>query len=93
MTTTQPCDYCHAPFTPKRKGQRFCGDPQKACRQKWHQENANLPGTVKGLRQIKTGEWSVTTHYPTRPPVNIGTRVRLETTAEPRQDASTEANG
>jgi hypothetical protein len=82
------CDYCGEPFTRKRARQRFCNMPGKNCRQLWHREHADLPGTVKGVRQLAGGGWSVTIHQPTQPSVQIGTRARIETTAHPRPDAS-----
>lgn len=80
-----PCDYCHQTFEPSRAGQRFCRD---RCRSAWHRAQ-HLPGQVAGIRAINRG-WSVTVHVPDLPDgIKKGSAVRLETTENPRLDAST----
>jgi len=88
------CDYCHAPITKTRPGQRFCSDPGSTCRQDWHRAN-KLPGLIKNVHQLADGTWSVIVRYPKgRPPaVNRGSRVTLETDPIPRPDASSENIG
>ena len=88
MTTS--CDYipCSKVIKNPKPGQRFCPMPA-TCRQKWHWEQ-HLPGVVSGIRQLKAGGWSVTTHYRIQPSVRIGERVSLEIDRKRRPYASTE---
>ena len=68
------CDYCDASF--KGKG-RFCRIPGNNCRQKWHREHT-APGIVTGLRQLKSGAWSMTVKYPDLPELQNGDLVLVE---------------
>jgi len=91
MTTR--CDQCHAPIMNPKPGQRFCSTPGSTCRQDWHRANQK-PGIVKGVRQLASGNWSITVHYPPGvPPIQRGAKVSLETLPSPRPDASCEDNG
>jgi len=82
------CAYtpCNKTIRNPKSGQRFCSAPD-TCRQSWHREQ-NLPGVVSGVRQLKSGGWSVTIHYPTQPAVRIKERVSLEIDRKSRPDAS-----
>ena len=72
--TKATCAYCGSAFTGKG---RFCRIPGNNCRQKWHREHT-APGVVTGLRQLKSGSWSVTVKYPSLPEVQNGDRVLVE---------------
>jgi len=83
---TKPrCDYCQKPIEKKRHNQRFCSGTN--CRQNWHHENTHK-GEVIGLRAVKRGGYNLTIHYPELPPVQIGSKVSLETGSKKRQNAS-----
>jgi len=84
------CQYelCNAPLPKHAKiTQKFCSSPGKTCRQKYHKEQ-RLPGTVKGLRQLANGQWSVTIHFPNQPECGMKAQVRIETGTSSRQEPS-----
>ena len=90
--TIRRCDYCNDPLPKDAKlTQRFCSGPGKTCRQKYHKEH-RLPGTVKGLRQLANGQWSVTIHFPSQPGCCMKSRVRIETDTSSRPAPSEGAN-
>lgn len=83
------CAHCYGIFTPRRPGHRYCAPK---CRAAAHREQS-LPGTVTGVRQLKSGGWSVTVAFPDRPDgINIGARVAIDLSG-PRTHAHDDANG
>ena len=80
------CEYCGDPFTPKRSGQRFCSEPGKSCRQKWHAENLLGPtGIIYNVYQRPNGGWSVVVHYPggQLPKLARGDTIKIHSTKRP----------
>ena len=70
------CAYkpCNKLFKPMCENHRYCS---AACRVANYRLNHELPGTIKSIRQITSGQWSVAVHFPTQPATHVGRKVAL----------------
>lgn len=68
------CNQCHEPFDPKKYNQRFCGP---ICKATWHREHNASNDSIKSIRHIKGGKWSVAGHFPEHPSVHVGQEIAL----------------
>lgn len=74
------CLHCRKPISEDRLKHRakYCSDQCR--RDSW--EYRHFPGQCVGVRQLKTGQWSVTMHFTDFPSIAVGERVKVETVGD-----------
>jgi len=66
---------CGKDFTPKRRHGRFCSDTCRAA----HRREGGMACTVKSVRALARGGFSIIVFSPTAPTLTPGSRCNLET--------------
>lgn len=74
------CLHCNRPIPEDRLKHRAKYCTVNCRRLAWEQRH--FPGKCVGVRQLKSGWWSVTLHFPEYPSLNIGERVKVETVGD-----------